>query len=283
MNKKEQAEFEDLKKQSEINLRKYEKIVKNFEEYKNSNVVQIDVSNEDNMKTVRQLMYEGKILSDAKTKKPFILAQQYGPMYHSNLPVIHKIFIDDIKDIVITTYYKDLEVQQDPSKRTVIRTVIWCRHNGYNIESTLTSDNLKYLLDNNLISKSMIHYTDVDCVSGNSYYNTKHMNIKDVLSTKEKVDKVYSDLGKGYSIDIEGELNRNDNFSEVTNESKENKEESKNIKNTVSVENVTEPIETRPEEQVEQSTDVEENISDFEEDDQDLLSGLDLDNLDLSL
>lgn len=184
-----QLYIDEAKKYKELAIN-YNKLVKGYKILKNkldSNVVTIDLNNEDNKKTISQLMAEDKIIQDKKGKE-FFLAVQESPIYNKN-SVVHKIYVDEIENIIIKSYYEDYDIQK-PENRTLIRRTIWCKHKGYNTFSTISIDNLVKLINANKITKDIVWYSDVDCGSGNCYFTNKgNIPLNEVKKTIEKYKK----------------------------------------------------------------------------------------------
>lgn len=184
---------------------KYKKLLSSYNKMKTSNEVIIDLSNEDNRKTLRELMAEGKVLVNKNDNRPFITSKQSSPIYDGAIrPVIHKIYIDDIITIAVKRYYEDYEIV-DKGNRKFIKQVIWCYHKGYNVTSTLTEENLVYLYNNGLIDKSKITYSDIDVSTGTGYpTQALGSSIIEVMSEKLRRGKQYDkQINLSYSEDKE--------------------------------------------------------------------------------
>lgn len=241
--------YEELAKKYNKLVKKYNELGKNYntlhgmcEKYKaeiQSKIVTLDLSNEDNRKTLKQLIEENKIVKDNKNREFILAYQNSNPIYEVN-KVVHKIYIDEIKNITIKSYYQDYDLQK-PENRTLIRQVIWCKHEGFNIYSSISNKDLVYLIDNNKIKEDIIWYSDVDCGTGASYYTHKgnvsltevkkiQERMNDNFETKKKAlfdddSKLSSHLIVQRDTKIEVPQEESKNVTEETSDTVENSEE----------------------------------------------------------
>lgn len=161
MKKSKKSADQDLIKSLEkdkVNLlKKIENLENEILSFKNDKVI-IDLKNEDNFKTLKDLIKENKILIN--NSKKFIAATQISPIYDKN-KVIHKIYIDDIKNIIVKKYYEDMCLVEK-GNRTLNKVIIWCYHSGYNSFSIISQEDLDYLLENFLISENIVKYSFIN-------------------------------------------------------------------------------------------------------------------------
>ena len=192
----EEQNYKELAKKYNDLVKKYNELGQSYntlhkmcDKYKKEvqdKTIILDLSNEDNRKTLKQLMDEGKIVKDKKDREFILAYQNSNPIYESN-KVVHKIYIDEIENITIKNYYQDYDLQK-PENRTLIRTTIWCKHKGFNVYSSISNENLVYLIGNNKIKEDIIWYSDVDCGTGASYYTHKgNLSLKEVKKIQEKM------------------------------------------------------------------------------------------------
>lgn len=163
-------------------------------EARNANKIVIDAQNVDDRKTVQEYYAEGRIAVDLKDR-PFILAPQPTKLYNPCKPPIHKILCEEIKDISIRKVYMDLEAMPVGS-RTLIKTTIWARHQGYEIFSIISEEQLQYLLDNKFINKSVITYTFQDASTGGSFF----LGYDGKEPSKEKIEALEQQEVSNYNL-----------------------------------------------------------------------------------
>lgn len=145
----------------------------------------LDIGEADNRKKILELIQQGSILYK-DNKGPYVVEVQYGDLYDGDTKVIHKIYLKDIIGISVSRYYEDIENVQ-PQFRRLIRTVIWCRHRGYNVESKISAATLEKLLNEGYITKDKITFNDIDANSGKGYYSVNGtLSLEDIKKEEER-------------------------------------------------------------------------------------------------
>jgi hypothetical protein len=164
---KKEAEAIEAKKTADKAAKEAEKAKREAE--KLANIVYVDASNTDDRKKLADLMDAGKIIMDDKDR-PFILAVQRDPIYNDYNPPVHKVYCDEIVHVTVRKYYMDM-VLMPPGSRTLIRELIWVYHKGYETFSTITKEQMDYLLDNNFITTKQVFYAYNDKDTGLAIFN----------------------------------------------------------------------------------------------------------------
>lgn len=182
----------DLKAMKKELLQKEEKI----KELLSGQALIVDLSNNDNSKNIFQLMDEGKVLKNGAGRE-FILAKQNVKPYASVSPPVHRIFCDEIKGIIVRRYFEDLTIVE-LGNRTLIREVVWCKHNENELPSVITMENLYYLLDNGLINPKIVSYTFTDLATYESFTYNKDVepSLADIKKEIAKSEAIYAENNK---------------------------------------------------------------------------------------
>lgn len=150
-----------------------------------SDIINVDVQNPDDRKTIYELMLEGKILRD-NTGNSFILAEQNKKIYNPSNPAVHRIYCNTITRVTVRYYWLDLEIMP-VGKRVLEEKHIWVSHGGHQSSSLISEEQLEYLLVNNYIEDRDIKYVHNDISTGGSYFlgNDSKEPAKFVLDQKE--------------------------------------------------------------------------------------------------